>query len=156
MLLKLLFTPAAITGLQTTEKPLATLPKDIRPAQVIVSPDQSRFAWIFKNDDEIAVVVDGKKHKPCEWIVQDRLAFTADSHHVVYAARQRRKAMMVIDGKEGELIDGISNWLVSSGGAHVAFNMKSREGAQAVLDDVPQPAYDFVQLHALSADGVLA
>src|SRR3954468_21905620 len=101
MLLNLVLSFLAAAPLQATEKTLATLPKDIRPAQLIVSPDQSRFAWIFKNDDEIAVVVDGKKHKPCEWIVQDRLAFTADSHHVVYAARQRRKAMMVIDGKEG-------------------------------------------------------
>ena len=59
MLLNLLLTLAAAAPLQVTEKTLATLPKDIRPAQVIVSPDQSRFAWISKDEDSIFLVVDG-------------------------------------------------------------------------------------------------
>jgi len=152
----LTFALAAPAPLTTMERPLSPLPKEIRPAQVIVSPDQSRFAWILRDEDSISVVVDGKKQKPYDWIVQSAVDFSADSKHVVYAARKRRKAMMVIDGNEGQLEDSISQWLLSPAGSHIAYATVRDGRPHAILDNVPGPPADFVQLHALAADGTLA
>ena len=96
ILATLLFTLVTGTQLHTSEKNLAALPKDVHPAQIIVSPDQTRFAWIARNEDSISVVVDGKNQKPYDWIIQNNLEFSADSKHLIYAAFRRRKAMMVI------------------------------------------------------------
>src|SRR5436190_22206976 len=98
----LLFAFATASSLQTTDKNLAALPKDIHPSQIIVSPDQNRLAWILRNEDSISVVVDGKNQKPYDWIIQNKVEFSADSKHLIYAAFRRRKAMMVIDGSEGQ------------------------------------------------------
>src|SRR5947208_3074824 len=156
MLLKLLFILASTSVLQSAEKPLATLPKDIRPAQVIVSPDQSHFGWIAKDEDSIFLVVDGQKQKPYDWIVLNRADFTADSQHIVYAARKRRKAVLVVDGNESELTDSISEWITSAAGHRIAYSATHNGRAHTILDDAPGPSYDFVQLHALSGGGVLA
>src|SRR4051794_27059729 len=142
--------------LRASENSLAPLPKQIRPPQIIVSPDQSRFAWILRDEDSISVFVDGKKQKSYDWIIQNTVDFTADSKHVVYAARKRRKAMMVIDGNEGQLEDSISQWLLSPVGSHVAYAATRNGRAHAIVDNVPGPECDFVQLHALAADGTLA
>src|SRR6266568_3703437 len=156
MFLNLLLTLTTASGFQTMEKSLGTLPKEIRPAQIIVSPDQTRFTWILRDEDSISVVVDGKKQKPYDWIIQNAVDFTADSKHVVYAARKRRKAMMVIDGNEGQLADSFSQWIVSPAGSHIACSAILNGRAHAIVDDVPGAPYDFVHLHDLAADGTVA
>src|SRR5207248_6453033 len=78
-----------VAGVQTCALPIS-LPKEIhkdevivspeiRPAQVIVSPDQSRFGWISRNENSFSVVVDGKEQKPYDWIIQGKVDFTGDS-----------------------------------------------------------------------------
>src|SRR6185436_5342186 len=147
---------AAADPLQATEKLVASLPKDIRPAQVLVSPDQSRFAWISRNENSFSVFVDGKEQKHYDWIIQGKVDFTGDSKHLVYAVRKRGKAVMVIDGREGLLVESISNWLISPVGGHIAFAAKHNGRSHFVFDDIPGPPFDFVQLEAIAGEGAAA
>jgi len=142
--------------LTVTKNTLAAVPKEIRPAQIIVSPDQSRFAWISRDEDSLSLVVDGKKQKPYDWIVQGKADFTADSQHIVYAVRKRNKALMIVDGNESALADSIKDWLISPAGQHIAYAAAHNGRVHAILDNVPGPPFDFVQLHAMSASGTLA
>src|SRR5215204_3784400 len=152
-ILNLLLTLATAAPAQATNTPLDLLPKDIRPAQVVVSPDQSHFAWISRDAESFSVVVDGKKQKPYDWIILGKADFTGDSKHVVYGVRRRGKALMIVDGNEGQSLDSISDWLIGSGGPHIAYATKHNNRAHAMLDDVPGPPFDFVRLDALAGDG---
>src|ERR1051325_7014868 len=150
MLVQLFLSLLATTPLKVTEKPLAELPPEIRvddvvvtpairPAQVVVSPDQTRFAWISEDKKAFSVVVDGKRQKTYDWIIGGRLEFTGDSKHLVYAVRKRGKAAMVIDGNEGLLVESISNWMNSPVGGHIAFAAKHNGRSHAIFDDLPGP-----------------
>ncbi len=155
-ILSLILIATVSAPLWAEEKVLATLPKEISPTQIVVSPDQSRFAWILRGQDSISVVVDGKQQKPYDWIVQNTVEFTADSKRVVYAARKRRKAMMVIEGNEGPLADSIEQWMLSPTGAHIAYVATVDGRRQVFFDDAGRGNYEYVKLHALAADGTLA
>src|SRR6266576_2160771 len=149
MLLSLLLTLATTSPLHVKEEARAVLPKEIRPAQIIVSPDQTRFAWISRDEDFLSLVVDGKKQKTYDWIIQGKADFTADSRHIVYAVRKRNKALMIVDGNESALADSIKDWLISPAGQHIAYTATYNGRVHAILDNVPGPPFDFVQLHAL-------
>src|SRR5437762_3849001 len=137
---------------QPTEKPLCTLPDEIRPPEVVISPDQNRFAWITRDERAIFVVVDGKKHAGYDWIVQGAVAFTADSKHAVYAARKRNKALMVIDGRDGDFFDSVDHWLTSQRGSEVGFSITHNGRAHAILGKTIGAPFDFVRWHALAGD----
>lgn len=80
---------------------------------VVVSPDARRWATIDDRKDRFAVVVDGQAHPPYDWIIDQKVAFTADSKNVVYAARVMQKQFMVTDGVAGPLLVEIRQWTIA-------------------------------------------
>jgi hypothetical protein len=136
-------------AVRAEERAIATLPKDVRAGEVVVSADHSRVGWIAREELVMRVVVDGKKQQGYDWIVNGAVGFTADSKHVVYAARKRRKAVMVVDGKEGELYDSINRWAVGQRGGSVACSVTHKGAAYVLVDGVVGPGYEFVHLQSV-------
>jgi hypothetical protein len=96
----------------------------------------------------MTVIVDGQRQRGYDWIVNGMVGFTADSKRVVYAARKRRKAVMVVDGKEGAVYDSISRWMVAERGGDVMWSANSGGAAHAVFNGVAGPAFEFVHLQS--------
>jgi len=72
-----------------------------------VSPDSRRIAYVAKVGNKQLVVVDGKKEKEYDGIMEGTLIFSPDGEHVAYGAQVDNKWLVVVDGKEEKQYDGI-------------------------------------------------
>ncbi len=146
-------------SLAVREEAICRLPKDVTAVQISVSADGRHYAYIKPVDWKVVVVVDGIEHEyRCDWIVDSRLLFTADSRHTVYQARNRDLRCMVIDGAAAKSNDRvmayerITEWVCGETGRLMyAAAMDGRY--MAVVDGVEGKRYDYVRMGAIGGPG---
>jgi hypothetical protein len=80
-------------------------PGTFQPANVTISPDGRRLAYVERNGARSSVVVDEKKQTEYEKI--EGLAFTGDSGSVIYVGEDHGAQVVVVDGKESNRLTGI-------------------------------------------------
>ena len=142
--------------LQLGTRPVGTLPRDMGPQDVFVSPDGTRFAFVAKSRDKVVAVVDGVQQRKYEWIVEGRIGFTADSERFFYVIRKRGKRAMVIERAEGKDYDTIDEPVVSPSGGRVGYVGGRDNLFYPVVDHVEGKPYDNLVFAALSEKGKAA
>lgn len=144
--------PAAKPAFDVTQTALGALPDRVTPAQVIISPDGLRYAYIKSNNFRFTPVVDGKTQKTFDWIVNNLLVFSADSQHLVYLARTPHAMRMVLDGEPQKEYETIDDWAFGPTG-RLGYCAKSGDKYTAVIDGKETGPYQRVRIGALPIDG---
>ena len=81
------------------------------------------MAYIAIEDNKQFIIVDGKKEKQYDGIVEGSLIFSPDSKRQAYTAEKGNKSFVVVDGKEMQEYDGIAELRkVCSVGSYVFSN----------------------------------
>ncbi|MFC1936629.1 hypothetical protein ACFLYP_03065 [Chloroflexota bacterium] len=69
------------------------------------SPDSNQFAYLVRDGDLWAFVLDQAVHQSYEIINPEYFVFSPDSNHFVYKVEHRGKSFLVVDGEEQEKYD---------------------------------------------------
>jgi hypothetical protein len=109
-----------------------------------ISPDKNYTAYVATVCNKMMVVIDGKKEKPHDEILEGTPIFSPDSNSIAYAVRDGNEWFVVVNGKEGKRYDGIMEGVLtfSSDSQHFAYAAKSGNGWFVVFDGKEGIKYD--------------
>lgn len=146
-----LVTLAIAQGTDGNEKPPAfppiTLPANVSPDQVVVSPDGRHVAFVESVEGQQVVVLDGKRGMPygqirAPWRTSDSvhgetfpgLFFSSDGERLAFAVKDGDGWAMVVDGKKGKTYEDLDIPIFSPDGRSVAY-VARRDGEYRVVRD---------------------
>ena len=101
------------------------------------SPDSSRVAYAFRTGKQWSAVIDGATQKP--YLSVDPPVFSPDGKHVAYvAAVSKERWMVVVDGVEGKIYDGIlkGSKIVFADNTHFHYFVVSGKGIVFVEEEL--------------------
>lgn len=150
---------------------LITKIRTFREGTLTVSPDTRRFAYARQAGSGWTVEVDGKDEATYEDIDVPEsvylsiiselallpgwrpMAFSSDSKHFAYAARQKGAWCIVHDGKQGSWHNIIGGPVLSDDGQRLAYRAKTSGGWCVFTDGKEGKEYDKVGFPVFSPDG---
>lgn len=106
----------------------------------VFSPDSSRIAFAFKTGKQWTAVIDGAPQKA--YLSVDPPVFSPDQKHFAYvAAVSKDRWMVVVDGVEGKIYDGIlkGSKIVFSDNTHFHYFVISGKGIVFVEEELQTP-----------------
>ena len=116
-------TNVARIRLETKELSFGKLPWLARPEDAVISPDSRHAAFLVsRGNRQQAVLRDGIGEKTYDEV--RNISFSPDSQRLAYQACRGSKCLVVVDGREGPVFDGI-------GDGHPVFSPNSRRVAYA-------------------------
>ena len=109
-------------------------------ADVIVSPDGARAAFVIQRGDKHLVIVDGEEGPPYENIMSAPV-FSTDSTRVAYHARKGGASVLVVNGVEGPPYRNVLSFRFSPTGARIAYLAYGDGRWHTIVDGQEQPSY---------------
>ena len=170
-------------GSSVKETIVAMLPPEVPLQALQVSGDLNRVIYVARRGKKEVVVLDGKESRQYDKVLaaaedwwyayygtneygvpanlvgpiatEFRFAFSPDSRHVAYAAKDGNNRFVVADGQEGGRYDNIERIIYSPDSGHLAYVAKKGGSAILVVDGKERPPAGRVEDFRFSEDGTV-
>jgi len=153
----------AVTQQDTAPRAYAAVATDVHRFDYAISPGGEHIAFITRQGDRYAVVVDGKAGRPyyrvhSAWLTkQPALVFSPDGKRLAFAITDvgnPDKVRMVIDGREGQVCDALTAPVFSPDSRRMAYAARQGKRWRVLTNDGDASEwYDRIQDIAFSPDG---
>ena len=108
------------------------------------SPDRRRAVRVVEQCGAQFLELDGEEGPDFEGIGLEGVAFSPDSRRLAYPARVDGGWTAVVDGRRGEVWDGIGPAVWSPDGEHIAYAAERGSAWRVVSDGRPGPAFESI------------
>ncbi len=128
---------------------------DLAAETTVFSPDSKHLAWAARVGEKWFLVLDKKKQKACDGIIDGSVKFSADGRRLAYAAVFDGRWCVVLDGKGMTRHDNVGQITLSPDGRRLAYAGREEDKQYVVLDEKRGSPYDGIvpESLAFSADG---
>ncbi len=121
-------------------------------SRLYIASETLHYAYGIQKEDRWAFVYDGKEDANTYDSI-GLITFSKIGGHYAYSGHLGKKVTMIVDGKEGPLLDDFTTCYFSEDGNHSAYAGKINDDVSVYFDGIPGPKFRDITGMEFSPDG---